>query len=217
MPSGGVRFQRAFVMRLPLRPYAIVCAGVLAAAVFSGSCSQSDRGRVGGTASPRVVADGQPVRKGGGVYKVGDPYQVEGQWFTPKDEPSYDRIGQASYYAHDFHGRRTANGEAFDMWGLSAAHPTLPLPSYIYVTNLENGRTLLLRLNDRGPYARSRILDVSKAAARYLGFETRGTTRVRVRYAGPAPLSGDDRQEQRFLASQPWFRVALSHPPYASR
>jgi rare lipoprotein A len=103
------------------------------------------------------------------------------------------------------------------MWALSAAHPTLPLPSYVYVTNLENGRTLLLRVNDRGPYVANRIIDVSKSAARYLGFETRGTTRVRVRYAGRAPLSGDDRQEQRFLAGQPWFRVALSHPAYPAR
>src|SRR5262249_43089650 len=100
---------------------------------------------------------------------------------------------------------------------LSAAHPTLPLPSYVTVTNLDNGRTLLLRVNDRGPYVNSRVIDVSRAAARYLGFEVRGTQRVRVRYAGRAPLTGDDRREQRFLASQSWFRVALSHPPPGSR
>jgi rare lipoprotein A len=156
---------------------------------------------------------GQPVPKGGGVYKVGEPYQVDGQWYTPAEQPGYERSGMASYYAHDFHGRRTSNGEIFDMWALSAAHPTLPLPSYAYVTNLENGRTLLLRVNDRGPYVNDRLIDVSLAAARYLGFETRGTARVRVRYAGRAPLSGDDRHEQWFLASQSWFRVALSHPP----
>ena len=205
-------------MRLPLRPYEVVILGVVAVAVLSGSCSRSDRagGRYG-TASTRVVAPGEPIPKGGGVYKVGDPYRIDGQWFTPREAPDYDQPGRASYYADDFHGRRTSNGEIFDMWALSAAHPTLPLPSYVYVTNLENGRTLLLRVNDRGPYVANRIIDVSKAAARYLGFETRGTTRVRVRYAGRAPLSGDDRQEQRFLASQPWFRVALSHPPYAAR
>jgi rare lipoprotein A len=127
-------------------------------------------------------------------------------------------VGIASYYAADFHGRRTANGEIFDMWALSAAHPTLPLPSLVYITNIENGRTLLLRVNDRGPYVNDRVIDVSRAAARYLGFESRGTARVRVRYAGRAPLTGDDRQEQRFLANQPWFRVALSHaPPDADR
>lgn len=199
-----------------------VCLGIVAAAILSGSCSRSERGaesRVGryGTASTRVIPAGQSIPKGGGTYKVGDPYRIDGQWFTPRDEPDYDREGRASYYADDFHGRRTSNGEIFDMWALSAAHPTLPLPSYVYVTNLDNGRTLLLRVNDRGPYVASRLIDVSKAAARYLGFETRGTSRVRVRYAGAAPLSGDDRSEQRFLASQPWFRVALSHPPYTGR
>ena len=169
-------------------------------------------------ASRRVIADGQTVPKGGGRYKVGDPYQVDGQWHTPQEDPAYDRVGVASYYAGDFHGRRTANGEIFDMSALSAAHPTLPLPSLVYVTNMENGHTLLLRVNDRGPYVNNRVIDVSRAAARYLGFETRGTARVRVRYAGRAPLTGDDRQEQRFLASQPWFRVALSHDPqYAGR
>jgi rare lipoprotein A len=168
-------------------------------------------------ASHRVIAYGQPIPKGGGSYKVGDPYQIDGQWHTPREDPGYDRTGIASYYAHDFHGRRTANGEIFDMSALSAAHPTLPLPSLVYVTNMENGRTLLLRVNDRGPYVNNRVIDVSRAAARYLGFEMRGTARVRVRYAGRAPLTGDDRNEQRFLASQSWFRVALSHAPYASR
>jgi rare lipoprotein A len=99
------------------------------------------------------------------------------------------------------------------MWALSAAHPTLPLPSYAYVTNLRNGRTLLVRVNDRGPYAKGRVIDVSRATARYLGFEAQGTAQVRVRYAGRAPLSGEDSNEQRFLANQPWFRVALSRDP----
>jgi rare lipoprotein A len=211
-------------MRLPLRPLRAACLGLFAAGLL-GSCSGSTRPPVGmdryGSSAPasrRVIADGQAVPKGGGRYKVGDPYQIDGQWHTPQDDPNYDRVGVASYYAEDFHGRRTANGEIFDMSALSAAHPTLPLPSLVYVTNMENGRTLLLRVNDRGPYANNRVIDVSRAAARYLGFETRGTTRVRVRYAGPAPLTGDDRNEQRFLASQPWFRVALSRdPPYAGR
>jgi len=113
----------------------------------------------------RVIAYGQPVPKGGGSYKVGDPYQIDGQWHTPREDPGYDRTGIASYYAHDFHGRRTANGEIFDMSALSAAHPTLPLPSLVYVTNMENGRTLLLRVNDRGPYVNNRVIDVSRAAA----------------------------------------------------
>jgi len=191
-------------------------------AALLGSCAPSASGpelrsgRIAGP-SPRVIADGQPIPKGGGIYKLGEPYEIEGVWFTPREEARYDRVGEASYYAEDFHGRRTANGEIFDMWALSAAHPTLPLPSYVYVTNLANGRTLLLRVNDRGPYAKTRLIDVSRTAARYLGFEPRGTTKVRVHYAGPAPLSGDDRTEQRFLAGQPWFQVALSQPPASPR
>lgn len=201
-----------------MRPCAIVRACIPAVALLCASCAGAERASDRfGLPSPRVVADGQPIPKGGGIYKLGEPYQIDGQWFTPQEEPGYDRIGDASYYAYEFHGRRTANGEIFDMMALTAAHPTLPLPSYVYVTNLQNGRTLLLRVNDRGPYARDRVIDVSKTAARYLGFEMRGTTRVRVRYAGPAPLSGDDRNEQSFLAHQPWFQVALSQPPNLDR
>jgi rare lipoprotein A len=201
-------------MRLRLRPGAAGCVALVAAVLLAGGCSRNERPRerLGASASPRVVVDGQAIPKGGGVYKVGQPYQVDGRWHTPREEPDYDRTGLASFYAEDFHGRRTANGEIFDMWSLSAAHPTLPLPSYVYVTNVENRRTLLLRVNDRGPYVNDRVIDVSRAAARYLGFERRGTQQVRVRYAGRAPLTGDDRHEQRFLAAQPWFRVALSHP-----
>jgi rare lipoprotein A len=197
-------------------PCAVARLCVPFAALLCAACASSEGTRFG-PASPRVVAFGEPVPKGGGTYKLGEPYQVDGQWFTPQEDPAYDRIGEASYYAYEFHGRRTANGEIFDMGALTAAHPTLPLPSYVYVTNLQNGRTVLLRVNDRGPYARDRVIDVSKTAARYLGFEMRGTTRVRVRYAGPAPLSGDDHNEQRFLAHQPWFQVALSQPPSLDR
>lgn len=209
-------------MRWCVRSKGLVAVAALAAVVIgAGACSQSERAetRVGRTttASARVIADDRPVPKGGGTYKVGEPYQIEGQWFVPREEPAYDRSGVASYYAEDFHGRRTSNGEIFDMWALTAAHPTLPLPSYVYVTNLANGRTLLVRVNDRGPYARSRVIDVSRATARYLGFETQGTAQVRVRYAGRAPLSGEDRNEQRFLASQSWFRVALSRAPGPER
>ena len=211
-------------MRSPLRPSPAACWGLAAVLLLGEGCSRLEQGFEPSlapstpSASRRVIAFGQPIPKGGGIYKVGEPYQVDGQWHSPREEPGYDRVGIASYYAADFHGRRTANGEIFDMWALSAAHPTLPLPSLVYVTNIENGRTLLLRVNDRGPYVNNRVIDVSLAAARYLGFESRGTARVRVRYAGRAPLSGDDRQEQRFLASQPWFRVGLSHAPqYAGR
>lgn len=176
---------------------------LMSLAALANGCSGDSRY---GTASPRVVQLGEPVPKGGGRYKVGSPYKIDGQWFTPREQPDYDEVGHGSFYSEDFHGRRTANGEIFDMYAMSAAHPTLPLPSYAYVTNLENGRTVLVRINDRGPYVKSRLIDLSKQAARYLGYERKGIARLRVKYAGPAPLNGDDRYEQRFLMSQPWYR-----------
>ena len=196
------------------------CLGLASLSIVAvGACARSARlgdwklqGKSSAPASPRVVALGQPVPKGGGVYKLGQPYQVDGQWHIPREDPFYNRTGVASFYGIDFHGRRTANGEIYDMGALTAAHPTLPLPCYAYVTNLDNGRTILVRVNDRGPYVNNRIIDLSKAAARELGYQTRGLAHVRVRYAGPAPLNGDDIYERRFLASQPWHRLALSWP-----
>ncbi len=142
--------------------------------------------------SPRVIADGQPVPKGGGVYRVGQPYSINGQTYYPTDNPSYRSEGIASWYGPDFHGRLTANGEVFDMHGISAAHPTMPIPSYARVTNLDNGRSIIVRVNDRGPYARNRIIDVSIGAANALGFYGDGLAHVRVEYAGRAPLEGSD-------------------------
>lgn len=188
---------------------------LLAAAVMAG-CSQGERARdaqmserynskYGVSSSERVVQSG-PVPKGGGSYKLGKPYAIAGRWYVPREEPSYDRTGVASWYGDEFHGRKTANGEIFDRQSLTAAHPTLPLPSYAYVTNLENGRTILVRINDRGPYARDRILDLSHASATALGYAGQGLANVRVRYAGRAPLDGNDRHERSFLAAQPWWR-----------
>ena len=203
-------------MRMPLSWRQGMCVGVSAVVLLAGACaSGGGRGREARTTprtdapvSPRVIPAGQPIPKGGGYYKVGDPYRIDGVLFTPAEDPAYDRTGIASFYSEDFHGRRTANGEIFDMWALTAAHPTLPMPSFAYVTNVSNGRTLLVRINDRGPYAHNRVIDLSRAAARLLGFETTGTSYVRVRYAGRAPINGDDHYEQRFLASQHWYRVA---------
>ncbi|HEX2115535.1 MAG TPA: septal ring lytic transglycosylase RlpA family protein, partial [Alphaproteobacteria bacterium] len=118
-------------------------------------------------------------------YKVGSPYAINGVTYHPREDLSYRRVGIASYYGGerrgiDFHGRPTANGEIYDMYGLTAAHPTLPMPSVVSVTNLENGRSLKLRVNDRGPFAEGRLIDVSRLAARHLGFEEKGTARVRV-------------------------------------
>lgn len=122
--------------------------------------------------------------------KIGAPYEVNGVWYVPARQEDYRETGVASWYGPDFHGRPTANGETFDQHALSAAHTTLPLPSLVRVTNLENGRAMTLRVNDRGPFVDGRIIDVSRAAARELGFISQGTARVRVEYVGAAPREG---------------------------
>ncbi len=113
-------------------------------------------------------------------YKIGKPYQIAGIWYYPKEDFEYDETGIASWYGTKFHGRKTANGEIYDMNTLTAAHRTLPLPSFVRVTNLENGRSLILRVNDRGPFARGRIIDISRRGSQLLGFQRQGTARVRV-------------------------------------
>ncbi len=165
--------------------------------------------------SPRVVADGVAVPKGGGVYKLGSPYQIAGRWYVPREEPGYDATGIGSWYGADFHGRRTANGEIYDMDALTAAHPTLPMPSLVWVTNQANGRSLLVRVNDRGPYSRDRIIDLSRRAARELGYDGQGTAQLRVRYAGPAPLDGNDARERQVLASAPWRGGGMAYAAHA--
>lgn len=151
--------------------------------------------KYGVTASPRVVEPGQPVPKGGGVYRVGKPYQVAGRTYQPEENGRYRAEGLASWYGDDFHGRLTANGEVYDMEAISAAHPTLPMPSYVRVTNLSSHKSLIVRVNDRGPYHANREIDLSSRAADLLGFRHHGTAKVRVEYVGPAPLEGtDDRQ-----------------------
>jgi rare lipoprotein A len=142
--------------------------------------------------SPRVVEDGEPVPKGGGAYRVGKPYNINGRTYFPSENPSYRGEGIASWYGPDFHGRLTANGEVYDMHSLSAAHPTMPLPSYARVTNLDNGRSIIVRVNDRGPYAYGRIIDLSIGTAKALEFYGKGLARVRVEYVGRAPLEGSD-------------------------
>ena len=125
-----------------------------------------------------------PVRVAKPHYKLGSPYQISHVWHYPSYDPNYDRTGVASWYGPAFHGRPTANGERFDMNGVTAAHPTLPLPSRVRVTNLENGRQLELRVNDRGPFVNGRIIDLSRRAAQLLGFKRQGLTKVRVQYLG---------------------------------
>lgn len=167
---------------------------LLANCVSSGKFSRVDP-KYGVSSSPRVVAFGQPVPKGGGTYRVGKPYTVAGRVYVPREDPNYREEGMASWYGDDFHGRLTANGEVFDMDTLTAAHRTMPIPSYARVTNLSNGKSLIVRVNDRGPYHGNRIIDVSNKAAHLLDFKGRGIARVRVEYVGRAPLEGsDDRQ-----------------------
>ncbi|MBT3305368.1 MAG: septal ring lytic transglycosylase RlpA family protein, partial [Alphaproteobacteria bacterium] len=113
-------------------------------------------------------------------YKIGDPYQIQGVWYYPAEDFEYEETGIASWYGTQFHGRRTANGETYDMNALTAAHRTLPMPSFVRVTNMENGRSLILKVNDRGPFARSRIIDISRRGAQLLGFQKAGTAKVRV-------------------------------------
>src|SRR6516165_7758221 len=146
----------------------------------------------GANYSERVVADGEPVPKGGGVYRVGKPYNINGRTYVPNENTSYRAEGVASWYGPDFHGRLTANGEVYDMHAISAAHPTMPLPSYARVTNLDNGRSLIVRVNDRGPYVRERIIDVSIGTAKALNFYGKGLAHVRVDYVGLAPIEGSD-------------------------
>ena len=119
--------------------------------------------------------------------RTGAPYQANGQWFVPTAEPGYTESGSASWYGADFQGRPTASGELFDSEALTAAHPTLPIPSLVQVTNLENGREVIVRVNDRGPFHANRLIDVSRRTAEVLGFERQGQARVNVRYLGPAP------------------------------
>ncbi|MBS0384094.1 MAG: septal ring lytic transglycosylase RlpA family protein [Proteobacteria bacterium] len=119
--------------------------------------------------------------------RVGPPYQANGRWYVPAAEPGYEATGTASWYGPNFHGGRTASGEIYDQEAITAAHPTLPIPSLVQVTNLENGREVIVRVNDRGPFVGDRILDLSHGAAQVLGVERNGTARVHIRYLGPAP------------------------------
>ena len=152
----------------------LACAGLSACA--SPGPAGPTRGLTGGLT-------GRPA-----VRAYNRPYQVMGRWYTPAADPGYDVVGDASWYSYPAQSRTTADGEPFDARLATAAHATLPIPSYLDVTNLANGRTLRVRLNDRGPFVAGRIIDLSRRAAEALGFLAQGTARVRVRYAGPAPL-----------------------------
>lgn len=151
-----------------------------------------------GRASPKVIADGEPVPKGGGQYLVGKPYTIAGKTYVPS-ERKYTAVGLASWYGSAFHGRRTANGEIYDRDAITAAHPTMPLPCYARITNLRNHRSMIVRVNDRGPFHSNRLMDLSSRAAEALGYRNVGTTKIKVEYVGRASLAGSD--DQKLLAT----------------
>lgn len=136
-------------------------------------------------------------------YKIGGPYQISGRWYYPKEEPNYDQVGIASWYGAQFHNKRTANGEVFNKNHVTAAHNTLPMPSIVRVTNLENGKSIVVRVNDRGPFAKNRVIDLSEKAAELLGFKDQGTAKVRVQF---------DRKLTRALFFDPWDADAPMEP-----
>ena len=180
----------SFTQRAVLR-----VAGVTFIALMAANCSSNVRGGIdpkyGVAPSPKVVADGQPVPKGGGRDMVGKPYTVAGRTYVPDATPR-PAEGLASWYGSNFHGRMTANGEVFDRNSIAAAHTTMPLPSYARVTNLQNGHSMVVRVNDRGPFHGNRVIDVSERAAMALGFRQQGTARVKVEYVGRASTNGSD-------------------------
>nr|WP_314527653.1 septal ring lytic transglycosylase RlpA family protein [uncultured Brevundimonas sp.] len=159
--------------------------GALVLGLFSllAACSSLGGGR--GTGGIPVVKDPAPIVSG-----TMRPYQVRGRWYTPKEQPNYDEVGMASWYGDAFNGRPTSTGERFDMHALTAAHKTLPLPGLVEVTNLTNGRRIVARVNDRGPFVDGRIIDLSREAADVLDMRRDGVARVRVRYLGQAPRLG---------------------------
>lgn len=149
--------------------------------------------KYGVKASPRVTsATGKPLPRGGGRDQTGKPYKVKGRWYYPREDKNYAAVGRASWYGSAFHGRLTANGEVYDMAHLTAAHPTMPLPSYARVTNLATGSSVIVRVNDRGPYEYDRVIDLSQKAAEMLDYQHHGTANVKVEYVGRAPLDGND-------------------------
>jgi rare lipoprotein A len=220
----GVERNWGALMRL-LMPNHAICAteaafsatkiaGVSLIALFVANCANQGPTRTShnsreigafsdpkyGKASPRVVGLDDTAPKGGGRYQVGKPYSVAGRRYVPREKPvGYTVSGNASWYGIAFHGRKTANGEVYDRNSISAAHPTMPLPSYARVTNLNNNHSIVVRVNDRGPYHGGRVLDVSERTAKLLEFKHIGTARVKVDYLGPASLAGSD--DRRLVAS----------------
>ena len=192
MVAIGLKSTRATVIRGTL---AAVCAGAGLSACASITpapeglaFTSAGQASTPSQSSPHRSYAQNPAQTGP-RYKLGAPYQAGGVWYVPAEQPNYDEVGLASWYGDEFNGKPTANGELFDMNGISAAHATLPMPSIVEVTNLENGRSIQVRLNDRGPFHPGRIIDLSRGAAQQLGFFNKGTAQVRVRFVSAAPLA----------------------------
>lgn len=201
-------------LRLAVRPRSRVLMCAFFSAAFLAGCAQEApqtqggvwrktntneyfaQGKKYGKASPRVVRNGRHVPKGGGRYIVGKPYKIAGKRYFPREyRAGHTQVGRASWYGDAFHGRKTANGEIYDMSSITAAHPTMPLPSYARVTNRKNGRSIIVRVNDRGPFHGGRVMDLSKRVADLLDFRRAGTAVIKVEYLRPASTAGsDDRQ-----------------------
>jgi rare lipoprotein A len=189
MTTSWRRAVRLVALAALVAPIIAACSGGgLGATVKRGAFTSSEYGVA---VSPRVTSNPNPP-KGGGRYQVGKPYTVRGKVYVPAHQPDYVATGEASWYGADFHGRRTANGEIFSANAITGAHPTLPLPSYVRVTNQANGRSVMVRVNDRGPYMPGRIMDLSHRAASMLGYVNNGHAQIQAEYVGPAPLDGDD-------------------------
>lgn len=198
-----------------------VAALLLSTALLAGCAEANFFGHV----AKKATSGDEPPAAGSSAaptYKVGKPYQVAGVWYYPKEDFDYDETGIASWYGPDFHAKMTANGETFDQNAVTAAHKTLPMPSVVRVTNLENGRSIVVRVNDRGPFVNGRIIDMSRRAAQLLGFEGSGTAKVRVQVladesrvlAGKVKPGGNEPQ----VAAAPRESVvAETLPPIGSR
>jgi rare lipoprotein A len=188
---------------------ALGCAGLVA-------CATPLPTRLPQTSSTARPYSGPPAPGStNGLRGTEKPYQINGIWYYPKADPGYDERGIGSWYGEQFHNRRTANGEIFDMDLPSAAHKTLPLPSIVEVTNLDNGRKMQVRVNDRGPFVDGRIIDLSKAAAEQLGYGRAGVAHVRVRYIGPASKTPFD--APRIIAAAPPPAEPRYAPPPKAR
>ena len=168
---------------------------------------------------PRPVGEMETEKIRLGTYKVGKPYEINGLWYYPKEDPYYNEVGIASWYGKQFHGKITANGAIYDMNDLTAAHKTLPMPSKVRVTNLSNGRSLNLDINDRGPFVNGRIIDLSRRAAQLLGFEEDGLAMVRVQSISPdgglyiAERMDTPEEERALVGPNPTIEVAVNELP----